>query len=137
MAYFPRGRSKPDRFQRQTRRILQTRTHFRALARRSFVNAFRVGPNDPDVSSVLAGLVHDVGIVGRIAQHDHAGVFGQRRAANQIGGRFGSGSIFELLLGTVFFGVVRDLPWMRYPDGVISKPKVKLWHPFGSVDLLC
>ena len=56
-------------------------------------------------------FAHDVRIVGRIAQHNHVGVFGQRQAANQISGRFGGGSMLDSLLGTVLFGVVRDLPW--------------------------
>ncbi len=76
----PRGRSQPDGLQRQTRPILQTRTQFGALPLRSFVHPFRVRRKDPGVSSFLAGLAHDLGVVGRIAQHDDFGARRQRQA---------------------------------------------------------
>jgi len=101
--------SKPDGLERQTRPILQTRTQLRAAALRSFVNTLRVSRKDPRVSSIVARFAHDLGIVGRIAQHDHFGLLGQRQAANQFGCRIGRGAVLDPFLRTVFFGVVRNL----------------------------
>ena len=77
---------------------------------------FPVGPastrslfarENPVVAASGTGLVDDLGIVGRIPQHDHLGLFGERQFANQIGCRFGRGVMDQPLLAAILARSVR------------------------------
>ena len=95
--------------QRQTDPILPTGTHLRTVSPRSFVNAFRVGRNNPNVASFPTRLLHDIRVVGRVAQHHHLGPRRQRQVADQLRRRLGRRPMRDPLLLTILLGVMRNL----------------------------
>src|SRR5690606_14191726 len=109
ISVFASGRSKPDRLERQTRPILQSRSQLGPLPSGPFVNPFRVGWENPGLSVLIACFLHDFRVIRSVSEDNDLGVIIKRQRAYHFCGGFGGGQVNKAMLGTVFLRSVRNL----------------------------